>query len=115
MRSSQIIWVLISSLADSVWRHATTIEGFVSSTVPLRHGNTSPWQGGVQRARGVRMFFGGPSGVMPKLYDAWFKKTRQIEKDIVASAKSALRCDSYPIVVIFITAVPAVYSRVCST
>lgn len=41
------------------------------------------------------MFFGGPTGVMPKLYDAWFKKTRQIEKDIVASAKSALRCDSY--------------------
>lgn len=93
MRYSNIVWVLASSLAASAWRHATTVEGFVSSPVPLRHSNTSPWQSGVKRARGVRMFFGGPSGVMPKLYDGWFKKTRQIEKDIVASAKSALRCD----------------------
>lgn len=38
------------------------------------------------------MFFGGPSGGMPKLYDGWFKKTGQIQKDIVAGAKSALRC-----------------------
>lgn len=39
----------------------------------------------------MRMFFGGPSGSMPKLYDGWFKKTQQIQKDIVAGAKSALR------------------------
>lgn len=38
------------------------------------------------------MFFGGPSQEMPKLYDGWFKKTQQIQKDIVAGAKSALRC-----------------------
>lgn len=31
---------------------------------------------------------------MPKLYDGWFKKTQQIEKDIIAGAKSALRWDS---------------------
>ena len=36
------------------------------------------------------MFF-GPSGVFPKLYDGWFKKTGQIQKDMVAGAKSALR------------------------
>lgn len=31
---------------------------------------------------------------MPKLYDGWFKKTQQIQKDIVAGAKSAMRWDS---------------------
>lgn len=38
-----------------------------------------------------RMFFGGTSGSMPKLYDGWFKKTGQIQKDIVETTKSALR------------------------
>lgn len=38
------------------------------------------------------MFFGGSGGVMPKLYDGWFKKTGQIQKDIVACTKSALKC-----------------------
>ncbi|CAM9234552.1 unnamed protein product [Sphacelaria rigidula] len=39
------------------------------------------------------MFFGGLSGAgaMPKLYDGWFKKTGQIQKDIVACTKSALK------------------------
>lgn len=37
------------------------------------------------------MFFGGSSGVFPKLYDGWFKKTGQIEKDMIAGAKSAFR------------------------
>eukprot|EP00752_Nemacystus_decipiens_P009091 g8117.t1 len=37
------------------------------------------------------MFFGGSSGTFPKLYDGWFKKTAQIEKDMIAGAKSALR------------------------
>ena len=41
----------------------------------------------------MEMFFGGSSGSMPKLYDGWFKKTQQIQKDIVAGAKSALRWD----------------------
>lgn len=42
-----------------------------------------------------RMFFGGSSGSMPKLYDGWFKKTGQIQKDIVAGVKGALRCERY--------------------
>lgn len=37
------------------------------------------------------MFFGSSSGVMPKLYDGWFKKTGQIQKDIVACTKSVLK------------------------
>lgn len=78
------------------------VEGFATSFLPTtcRH-RASQQQQHVQQGAGSRvgernpvlhMFFGGPSGTMPKLYDGWFKKTQQIQKDIVAGAKSALRC-----------------------
>ncbi|CAN0437504.1 unnamed protein product, partial [Ectocarpus sp. 12 AP-2014] len=73
----------------AVTAQQATVEGFVSSFAPS-HGVSQP-QGSRYGRSSVRMFFGGPSGVMPKLYEGWFKKTGQIEKDIVAGAKSALR------------------------
>lgn len=44
-----------------------------------------------ERKEVLGMFFGGSSGAFPKLYDGWFKKTGQIQKDIIAGTKSALR------------------------
>ena len=72
----------------------TAVQGFATSFLPttqsasqqhLQQQSTSP-------STSVRMFFGGSSGAFPKLYDGWFKKTGQIEKDMIAGAKSALRC-----------------------
>lgn len=75
----------------------TSVEAFATSFLPTSCTHQGSRQHGVGRggesssAGSVHMFFGGPSGTMPKLYDGWFKKTQQIQKDIVAGAKSALR------------------------
>lgn len=62
------------------------VQGFAASFLPTRQQATRQCQ-----HTSVRMFFGGSSGRFPVLYGGWFKKTGQIEKDIVAGAKSALR------------------------
>ncbi|CAM9173274.1 unnamed protein product [Ectocarpus sp. 8 AP-2014] len=82
--NTSLLCALVAVAAQQV-----AVEGFVSSFAP-KHGVSQP-QGSLDGTSSVRMFFGGPSGVMPKLYEGWFKKTGQIEKDIVAGAKSALR------------------------
>jgi len=83
----------------TVFAHQAAVEGFATSflstrhAVSHRHGNAAAGQqhGHGGDAAAVKMFF-GPSGVFPKLYDGWFKKTGQIQKDMVAGAKAALRC-----------------------
>ncbi|CAM9475372.1 unnamed protein product [Discosporangium mesarthrocarpum] len=57
----------------------------------LLHHVSSRTGGAAQGAGTTRMFFGTTSGSMPKLYDGWFKKTGQIERDMIAGTKSALR------------------------
>ncbi|CAN0030726.1 unnamed protein product [Scytosiphon promiscuus] len=62
----------------------TGVEGFATlfapSHLPSHQRSSMPSAAAV-------MFFGGPSQEMPKLYDGWFKKTQQIQKDIIFSRK----------------------------
>lgn len=82
MRSSTLCVLLVST-------HQAAVQGFATSFLPARQGASQQhWRS----SSPVRMFFGGSTGVFPRLYDGWFKKTGQIEKDIIAGAKSALRC-----------------------
>ena len=71
------------------------VGSFVGSFAPQQVHRVDHLQHGTSCSspRSMEMFFGGSSGSMPKLYDGWFKKTQQIQKDIVAGAKSALRWD----------------------
>lgn len=101
MRSALGCWTLLVSLLVLVSRQPI-VEGFASSFVgsfaPQQVHRVDHLQQGTSSSssqqRSMKMFFGGPSGSMPKLYDGWFKKTQQIQKDIVAGAKSAMRWDS---------------------
>lgn len=103
-RSALCCWTLLVSLLVLASRQAV-VEGFVGSLVGsfgprqlvqradnLQHGTSSSSPARARSVQQQQMFFGGSSGSMPKLYDGWFKKTQQIQKDIVAGAKSALRC-----------------------
>lgn len=74
----------------TVFTHQTFVEGFAASFLPRHAVSQQHRHGG--KAAAVKMFFGGPSGAFPKLYDGWFKKTGQIQKDMVAGAQAALRC-----------------------
>lgn len=85
MKSSLLRCALVIAAARQSF-----VDGFATSF--LSSGSTGSRGDARNSASSVHMFFGGPSGTMPKLYDGWFKKTQQIQKDIVAGAKSALRC-----------------------
>lgn len=82
---------MLCALVMAATRQAA-VQGFATSFLPARqHAQQSATAPAVQHSTSVRMFFGGSSGTFPKLYDGWFKKTGQIEKDMIAGAKSALR------------------------
>lgn len=97
MRSSLCSWALASCLVALAARHAAVVEGFATPFLPLhqadrRQGTSRTTATTTAAGRSMNMFFGGSSGgTMPKLYDGWYKKTQQIQKDIVTGAKSALR------------------------
>lgn len=79
----------LSSLSSAC--RLRTHDDFATFQQPFHQEQQSTCRGGRCGAR-TDMFFGSSSGVMPKLYDGWFKKTGQIQKDIVACTKSVLKC-----------------------